>query len=166
MPSSRCFASDVFAAGLSWYPTEMNNRPSFHEDIRRQGPLVAGSERSFGFVFAAVFVLIGLWPLLNGGSPNYWALVAAAVFAGIALTVPRVLRPLNAVWFRFGLVLHRIVSPLVLALLFFVAVTPIALIYRLLGKDPLRLHFDRTGSSYWIAREPPGPPADTMTRQF
>jgi hypothetical protein len=76
------------------------------------------------------------------------------------------LRPLNYVWFRFGLVLHRIMSSVILALLFFVTVTPIAFIYRLLRKDPLRLKFEPESTSYWIVREPPGPPPDTMTKQF
>lgn len=104
--------------------------------------------------------------VLSWQPPRYWALAISAVFAGIAFTVPSLLRPLNHVWFRFGLVLHRIVSSLILVMLFFVTVTPIAFIYRLLGKDPLRLRWEPDSSTYWIVREPPGPPRDTMTKQF
>jgi hypothetical protein len=139
---------------------------TLHEDFHREHKTPVSSERSFGIVFAVVFLVIALWPLMSWHAPRTWALALAAIFAGVAFTVPALLRPLNLLWFRFGLVLHRIVSSLVLALLFFVTVTPIAFIYRVLRKDPLRLAFERDRSSYWIAREPPGPPPDMMTKQF
>jgi hypothetical protein len=139
---------------------------ALHEDLRREHKVPIGSERSFGIVFAVVFLVIALWPVMWWHAPRIWALVLAAIFAGVAFTVPAVLRPLNVLWFRFGLLLHRVVSAIVLAMLFFVTVTPIAFIYRLLRKDPLRLKVERDSSSYWIAREPPGPPPDTMTKQF
>jgi Saxitoxin biosynthesis operon protein SxtJ len=139
---------------------------ALHEDLRREHKVPMGSERSFGIVFAVVFLIVALWPVMSWHAPRIWALALSAIFAGIAFTVPALLRPLNLLWFRFGLLLHRVVSSLVLAMLFFVTVTPIAFIYRLLRKDPLRLKFERDSSSYWIAREPPGPPPDTMTKQF
>jgi Saxitoxin biosynthesis operon protein SxtJ len=142
------------------------SRHALHEDLNREHKTPVSSERSFGIVFAVVFLVIALWPLISWQAPRIWALVLSAMFIGIAFTVPAVLRPLNLLWFRFGLVLHRVVSSLVLAMLFFVTVTPIAFIYRLLRKDPLRLKFERDSASYWIAREPPGPPPDTMTKQF
>jgi len=73
---------------------------------------------------------------------------------------------LNKLWFHFGLLLHKIVSPLVMGLLFFVTVTPIGLLMRTLGKTPLKLEFDKDADSYWILRDPPGPAPDTMKRQF
>jgi O-antigen/teichoic acid export membrane protein len=139
---------------------------ALHEDLRREHTVAIGSERSFGVVFAVVFLVIALWPVLWWQAPRLWALVVAAVFALLAFTLPAVLRPLNYAWFRFGLVLHRIMSSVILAMLFFVTVTPIAFIYRLLGKDPLRLQFEPHSASYWIVREPPGPPPETMTKQF
>jgi hypothetical protein len=139
---------------------------ALHEDLRREHQVPIGSDRSFGIVFAVVFLIVALWPLWSWNAPRWWALVVAALFAGVAFTVPALLRPLNYLWFRFGLVLHRIMSQVILALLFFVTVTPIAFIYRLLGRDPLRLKFERDSASYWIVREPPGPPPDTMTKQF
>jgi hypothetical protein len=139
---------------------------ALHENLRREHPVPIGSDRSFGIVFAVVFLLIALWPLTSWHAPRWWALVVSGLFAAVAFTVPALLRPLNYVWFRFGLVLHRVMSSVILAMLFFVTVTPIAFIYRLRGSDPLRLKFDPESQSYWIAREPPGPPPDTMTKQF
>ena len=137
-----------------------------HEDLARKTEVKVGSERSFGIVFAVVFLLVALLPLLKLQRPHYWPLAAAAAFLACALLAPHLLRPLNLVWFRFGLLLHRVVSPVILGLLFYLTVTPIALIYRLRGKDPLRLALDRQSSSYWIHREPPGPDPETMRRQF
>lgn len=144
----------------------MAKQASFHEDFGREAPTKAGSERAFGFVFAAVFAIIGLWPLIAGGPPRLWALSVAGAFLLVALLFPKALGPLNRLWFKFGLLLHRVVSPLVMGFLFFVAVTPVALIMRLLGKDVLNLRFQRGAKSYWIERTPPGPAPDTMRRQF
>lgn len=138
----------------------------FHEQFDRARDVKAGSERAFGLVFAAVFALIGLWPLLSADSVRLWALIVATLFIAAALFAPRALKPLNRFWFLFGVLLHRIVSPLVMALLFFVTVTPIAILMRLAGKDPLRLKFDRAAKSYWIERAPPGPAPETMRNQF
>ena len=112
-----------------------------------------GSERSFGLVFAAVFAILAAWPLIHGAGPRWWAIVVALGFAVAGFLAPAVLRPLNILWFRFGLLLGRIVGPVVMALIFFVAVTPTALIFKLLGKDPLRLKADANAKSYWIDRD-------------
>ncbi len=144
----------------------MAKQASFHEDFGREAPAKTGSDRAFGFVFAVVFAIIGLWPLIASAAPRLWALGVAAAFLLAALLFPKALGPLNRLWFKFGLLLHRIVSPLVMGMLFFVAVTPVALIMRLLGKDVLNLRFQRGAKSYWIERTPPGPAPDTMRRQF
>jgi len=112
-----------------------------------------GSERSFGLVFAAVFAILAAWPLIHGAGPRWWAIVVALGFAVAGFLAPAVLRPLNILWFRFGLLLGRIVGPVVMALIFFVAVTPTALIFKLLGKDPLRLKADECAKTYWIERD-------------
>lgn len=125
-----------------------------------------GSDRAFGLVFAAVFAIIGCWPLLKSGPVRLWSLALAVVFLALAVAVPRVLAPLNKVWLRFGLLLGRIVSPIVLFLVYVVAVVPTALLMRLSGKDPLRRSFDPAASTYWIPRVPVGKPDRTMTRQF
>jgi hypothetical protein len=92
--------------------------------------------------------------------------LASAVFLILALTCAAVLAPLNRLWFRVGLLLNRIINPLVMGLLFFACVVPIGLLLRLLGKDPLRLRFDPAAPSYWIVRTPPGPPPQNMKNQF
>jgi hypothetical protein len=84
----------------------------------------------------------------------------------VALLWPAVLAPLNRIWTRFGLLLHRIVSPVVLGVMFFGVVTPMGLVMRALGKDPLRLRFDPAARTYWIERRPPGPAPDTLNNQF
>lgn len=144
----------------------MSDKTQSHEDFSRHQEIKAGSERAFGLVFAAVFLIIGLWPLVKGADPRLWALPVAGLFALLALAAPRALRPLNLLWFRFGLLLHAIVNPVIMGLLFFTTVTPIALIMRILGKDPLRLKFDKVATTYWIERDPPGPAPDSMRHQF
>jgi hypothetical protein len=88
------------------------------------------------------------------------------VFLVLGLAWPRILAPLNRIWTRLGLFLGMIVSPVVLGLMYFVVVTPIGVLMRCLGKDPLRLRRDPGTKSYWIMREPPGPPGETMRDQF
>ena len=144
----------------------MTDKQGLHENFSRDDGVQAGSERGFGFVFAIVFATIGLWPLLDDGPVRVWALAAGGAFLAAGLLLPAVLKPLNRVWFLFGMALHKIVNPLVMGLLFFLTVTPIALMMRVAGKDPLRRKFDPGAESYWIKREPPGPAPDTMRQQF
>jgi len=137
-----------------------------HERIVSDEVVKGSSNRSFGFTFAIVFACVGLSPLVRGRSVRGWALVVAAAFFLAALAVPRVLAPLSRLWLRFGLLLHAWMSPVIMGLVFYTTVTPIGIIRRLLGKDPLRLRSDRDAVTYWIERHPPGPAADTMPRQF
>ena len=95
-----------------------------------------------------------------------WALVVAAVVFLAALVFPRGLAHLNRLWIRLGLLLHACIGPVILALVFYTTVTPIGLVRRMLGKDPLRLRADQDAVTYWIERQPPGPEPDTMLRQF
>lgn len=144
----------------------MGKKTASHESFDRRDDVMVGTERSFGIVFAVVFAVIGLWPLLGDAGPRIWALAAAFVFLALALVFPRLLKPLNIVWFKFGMLLHHVVTPLIMGLLFFVTVTPIALLMRLFGKRPLDLGFDTEAKTYWIERDPPGPEPETMPRQF
>jgi hypothetical protein len=137
-----------------------------HESYVRNDAVQGSSNRSFGLVFAVVFALIGLVPLVFGGVVRLWAIMLAGAFLLAALAFPRVLAPFNRLWMRFGLLLHRIVSPVVLGIMFFGVITPIGLVMRLLGKDPLRLHLDKAAGSYWIERTPPGPAPETFKDQF
>ena len=95
-----------------------------------------------------------------------WALGLSAVFLLLALVAPKILAPANRAWTKFGLLLHKIVSPIALGILFFGVVTPTGFVMRLLGKDLLRQRFDRSAKSYWIARTPPGPDAESLKNQF
>jgi predicted membrane metal-binding protein len=137
-----------------------------HERLVVDEVVTGSSNRSFGLTFAIVFAIIALWPLVRGRSVRGWALVVAVAFLLAALALPRVLGPLSRLWLRFGLVLHACISPIIMGLVFFTTVTPIGLLRRLLGQDPLRLRFDRDAATYWIERHPPGPAPDTMPRQF
>ena len=138
----------------------------FHEDLGRKDEVKGSSDRTFGLVFAVLFAVIGLWPLLGGDAVRIWSLGLAVAFLARALVAPGLLAPLNRLWMRFGLLLHKVVSPLVLGLMFYATVTPIGLIMRLLGKDPLGRGFDPAAKSYWIERDPPGPAPETMKNQF
>ncbi len=126
----------------------------------------ASSNRVFGLIFSSVFALIALYPLLGGGTVRLWSLVVSGVFLMLGLAVPSVLAPANRLWTKFGELLHRIVSPVALGAVFYLAVLPTGLMLRLFGKDPLRLKIDRNASSYWIRREPPGPSAESLNNQF
>ena len=140
--------------------------PDLHEDLSRGHVAEQSSPRGVGFVFAAVFALIGLWPLVGGEAARVWALVLAAAFLVLALIRPSLLSPLNRLWLSLGAVLHRIVNPLVMGLMFFAVITPTALILRLMGKDLLHRRFSPDEGSYWIPREPPGPEPQSMRNQF
>jgi Saxitoxin biosynthesis operon protein SxtJ len=133
-----------------------------------------GSERGFGIVFAVVFAVVGIWPALRlGWRPSFdsalvrwWSLPIGAVFLAVALVRPKILRPLNWLWFRFGMFLSRIMTPIVMGLIFILTVVPTAVIMRLRGHDPMRRKLDWHAKSYWIVREPPGPDPTTMRNQY
>ena len=126
-----------------------------------------GSSRSFGFVFTGFFALLAVSPVvLRHGEPRLWAAALSLGFLIVTLAAPTLLQPLNMLWYRFGLVLHAIVNPIVMALIFVLTVIPIGLILRLCGKDVLRLKRDPSAASYWISRSPPGPEPGSLTKQF
>ena len=137
-----------------------------HEDLTRGQHVEGSSDRSFGLVFAVVFLLIGVWPLLHGAPPRWWAGGVAAVFAIVAVAKPTLLASLNRLWIRLGILLGKVVSPIALGIVFYGVLFPIGVVMRLAGKDPLRLKRDVAAPSYWIPREPPGPPPDSMNNQF
>ncbi len=137
-----------------------------HEDLSRDQHVEGSSDRSFGVVFAIVFLLIAAWPLLYGATPRWWAVGVGLVFALIAAFRPRLLAGLNRWWIKLGILLGRLVSPIALGVLFFGVLVPIGVVMRIVGKDPLRLKRDADAASYWIPRKPPGPPPDSMTNQF
>jgi len=137
-----------------------------HEDFSRTHEVKASSNRSFGWVFTAVFLIIAVWPLFSGEMLRWWSLFIAAAFVLVTVAVPNLLAVPNRLWLRFGLLLNRIVSPVVLAFLFYVVVTPMGALMRLFGKDNLHLRRDDSDTSYWIRRDPPGPKPDSLNHQF
>ena len=137
-----------------------------HESFDRNETIQGSSDRAFGIVFTVVFILVGLWALVWGDTIWWWAFATAAVFLFAAFVIPKALAPLNRAWMQFGLLLHKIVNPVIMGLVFFIAVTPTALIMRALGKDPLRRQLDKEATTYWIDRAPPGPEPDSMPHQF
>lgn len=137
-----------------------------HEDLSRQEEVKGSSNRSFGLVFAVVFLLIALFPLLQGHAVRLWALGASGALFFVAFLLPALLTHPNRLWLRFGLLLSTIVSPVAMGVLFYLVITPTGLVMRWLGHDPLRLKFDTTTSSYWIKREPPGPEPKSLFNQY
>jgi hypothetical protein len=125
-----------------------------------------GSDRGFGCVMAVVFAVMAAWQLWSV-SPRWWIwLTIAALFAGAAWLYPSSLRPLNYLWFRFGLLLHKIVSPVVMAAMFFGAVLPVGLLMRLFGNRPLTPDFEPDAPSYWVPRRDGALPPGSMKNQF
>lgn len=108
-----------------------------------------GSERGFGIVFAVVFLVVALWPLIGGAAPRWWAVAVAAALLVVAFVYPRILAGPNRLWFRFGLLLGRIVAPVVMAIIFVVTVIPTGVIMRLLGKDLLQVRRRPASATYW-----------------
>ena len=111
-----------------------------------------GSNRSFGIVFFVVFLLIGLYPLLKNNDIRIWSLIISSAFLLLGLKNSKILTPLNILWFKFGMLLGKYVSPIVMGLVFFLVVTPTGIIMRIFNKDLLKLK-KRNINSYWIKRD-------------
>jgi hypothetical protein len=139
---------------------------STHELFSRDEKIVAGSDRSFGLVMAAALAIVSSLNAWHSGRLWPWTGGLAALLLAAAFLRPAVLHPLNLVWLKFGLLLHRMVNPVVMALLFYSTVVPTGLVMRMMGKDPLRLKRQPDADSYWIVRQPPGPSPETMADQF
>ena len=120
------------------------------------------SNRSFGIVFFVVFFLIALYPLINNEDIRIWSLIISLIFLILGLINSRILNPLNKLWFKFGILLGKIVSPIIMGIIFFLVVTPIGFIMRILGKDVLNLKFN-ANRSYWIEKTGP---KSKMKNQF
>lgn len=142
---------------------------NFHEAYVPE-EVKGGSDRAFGLTVGGILAAIGLYRLLLGASgagPVTIALIViGAALIGAALVAPAVLAPLNRLWTKLGLLLFKVVNPVVMLLIFALSVVPVGLWFRLRGRDPLRLKRDPNASSYWIERQPPGPEPATMRQQF
>ena len=120
------------------------------------------SNRSFGIVFFVVFLIIALFPLINDGNIRLWSLIVSLAFLALGLLNSKFLSPLNKIWFKFGLFLGKIISPMVMGLIFFFVVTPIGILMRILKKDLLNLKLNNN-KSYWIEKNEP---KSEMKNQF
>jgi Saxitoxin biosynthesis operon protein SxtJ len=139
---------------------------TIHENFFRNETVIGGSDRSFGIVMTAAFAVMSVLNWWHEGHSWHWTGGIAVLFLVATLFRPTALKPLNRLWLRVGLLLHKIVNPIVMALLFFSTVLPTGLIMRALGKDPLRLKRRFGVNSHWIERRPPGPAPETMKDQF
>lgn len=137
-----------------------------HESFNRPETVRQSSDRTFGLVFAALFFLVTSLPLLRGHAARWWALPWSAVFLFAAILAPKVLAPLNQAWTALGIALHKITSPVILGILFYLVFAPFGWLLRRMGKDFLRLRPAPKAASYWIPRQPPGPEPASMSKQF
>ena len=126
------------------------------------GEVKISSNRNFGIVFFVVFLLIAVYPLSYNGEIRTWSIVVSFIFLILGLLKSKILTPLNKLWIKFGILLGMIFSPLIMGIIFFVIVTPIGLLMRLLGKDPLNLKYN-LHKSYWIEKNGP---KSKMKNQF
>ena len=120
------------------------------------------SNRSFGILFSILFALIAFWPIINGNPLRLWFIPVSVIFLVLGLLNSKLLNPLNVVWVKFGELLGRIIAPIVMAIIYFIIVTPIGLFMRLIGKDLLNIKFSQA-NTYWIKREKK---ISSMKKQF
>ena len=121
------------------------------------------SNRSFGIVFFVVFLLIAIFPLASSGDIRIWSLIISFIFIILGLLNSKILTPLNKLWFKFGVILGKIISPIIMGIIFFLVVTPIGLIMKVLGKELLRLKYNKKDNTYWIEKNGP---TSKMKNQF
>ena len=124
--------------------------------------LKIGSNKSFGIVFFLVFLIISVYPLLNNEDIRIWSLIISLVFLLLGILNSKLLNPLNKIWFKFGILLGKTISPLIMGLIFFFVVTPIGLIMKLFGKDLINLKY-HSKDTYWIDKNGP---KSKMKNQF
>ena len=131
-------------------------------DTKFKNEIKISSNRSFGIVFFIVFLIIALYPLSKNGEIRIWFVIVSLIFLLLGLFNSKILTPLNKLWFKFGVILGKIISPLVMGIIFFLVVTPIGLVMRLFGKDLLNLRYN-LNKSYWIEKDGP---KSKMKNQF
>jgi hypothetical protein len=139
---------------------------NFHEDLKRAASIRGSSDRTFGLVIGLAFAVFTFYPLRHGGHIRIPLLVLSGGFLIVALLRPSLLHEVNRAWTSLGLLLSKIVNPVVMTILFFLVFAPVGILMRLLGKDPLRLKLDPQSKTYWIARQSMGPETESMSRQF
>jgi hypothetical protein len=145
------------------YPTA--NLGVLHESFSREDTTSMGSNRSFGIVMAVFLIALSGLNFWHEGRLWPWLMGAATVFLFVALVYPQILHPLNLLWYKFGLLLHRIINPIIMGVMFYGTIVPTGLIMRAVGKDLLRLQLQPEAKSYWIERKP-GPAPETFKDPF
>ena len=128
-----------------------------------ESKLKIGSNRSFGLIFFVIFLIVSLWPLTYGETIRIWFAIISLIFLILGLMNSKLLTPLNLLWFKFGVFLGSIIAPIVMGVVFFLVVTPIGFIMRIIGKDLLGKKYDKKKETYWIKR---GKSVSTMKQQF
>ncbi len=131
-------------------------------NIMKNNEIKISSNKSFGIVFAVVFFLIALWPIIKSDDIRIWSLILSVIFLILGLMNSSILTPLNKIWFRFGIFLGNFIAPVVMGIIFFFVVTPIGLIMRLLGRDLIKLKKNNE-NSYWIEKKDT---ESSMKKQF
>ena len=121
------------------------------------------SNRNFGLVFFFIFLVVSIWPLTHNESPRIWSAIISLVFLILVLTRSKLLTPLNRLWAKFGIILGSIIAPIVMGVVFFLVVTPIGLVMKIIGKDLLSIKYDKKKETYWVKRDKP---TSTMKQQF
>ena len=121
--------------------------------MKKKNKIKISSNRSFGIVFFVVFLIISVWPLLNENPLRIWAISVSIIFLILGLMNSKILTPLNLVWYKFGILLGILISPIVMGIVFFLVVTPTGFIMKILGKDLLNTNFNKEIKSYWINRD-------------
>ena len=139
---------------------------STHENTNHSEVIEPGSDRSFGLVVGGILTVIGIYQFFAGSGVFVWILGFGVALVFMGVIAPRMLHPLNVAWTHFGILLGKIVTPVVMFLVFVITVVPIGLILRLMGKDLLRLKSATGDASYWIERTPPGPSPESLQDQF
>ena len=121
-------------------------------DSKFNNNIKISSNRSFGIVFFVVFLFIALYPITYSEDIRIWSLIISFIFIILGLLNSKILTPLNKLWFKFGVILGKIISPIIMGIIFFLVVTPIGLIMKVLGKDLLRLKYNKKDNTYWIEK--------------
>ncbi|MFZ0559924.1 MAG: SxtJ family membrane protein [Methylovirgula sp.] len=137
-----------------------------HETVRSFRKTAAGSNRKFGVTLGLVLAFLAFWPLVHHHGPRWWLLAIALCLGGAGVFFPAALGSANRAWFKLGLALNTIVSPIVMGVLFFGAVAPVGFVLRKRGEDLLGLKRAPQAATFWDERTPPGPGPGTMRKQF
>lgn len=137
-----------------------------HENLSGREEIKVSSNRSFGIVFTLIFLAVGTLGILRGQSAGWLFLAGSALFFVVAFARPSILGPLNRAWIKFGFLLSRVGNPIILGIVFFLVIVPMAVVRKLLSEDSLHLDFESGRESYWEKCDPPRPKRGFMTKQF